>query len=91
MCRIVGYLGGPPVSLTSAVLEPELSLHVQGYSPKEMAGGVVNADGLEAEWYAPGGEEDGASRALAARGRVRTITSLSHHRGYVSMGEWDQV
>ena len=44
MCRMVGYLGGSPVSLSSAVLEPEHSLHVQSYAPTEMATGVVNAD-----------------------------------------------
>jgi glutamine amidotransferase len=67
MCRMVGYLGGPPVSLSSVVLEPEHSLHVQSYAPTEMASGVVNADGFG--WYAPGDEEVGAS-LLQRRGDV---------------------
>jgi len=51
MCRMVAYLGGPEVTLSSLVLEPEHSLLVQSYAPKEMLSGVVNADGFGVGWY----------------------------------------
>jgi glutamine amidotransferase len=50
---MVAYLGGPQVTLSSVVLEPEHSLLVQSYAPKEMLSGVVNADGFGVGWYAP--------------------------------------
>ncbi len=53
MCRIVAYLGEEQVSLSSLVLEPDHSLLVQSYAPKEMMSGVVNADGFGTGWYAP--------------------------------------
>jgi glutamine amidotransferase len=53
MCRIVAYLGRDQIPLSSLVLEPEHSLLVQSYAPKEMMSGVVNADGFGAGWYAP--------------------------------------
>lgn len=53
MCRMVAYLGGPEVTLSSLVLEPEHSLLVQSYAPREMMSGVVNADGFGVGWYAP--------------------------------------
>ena len=57
MCRIAAYLGKKQIPLSSLVLEPEHSLLVQSYAPKEMMSGVVNADGFGAGWYAP--EVDG--------------------------------
>ena len=57
MCRIAAYLGKKEISLSSLVLEPEHSLLVQSYAPKEMTSGVVNADGFGAGWYVP--EVDG--------------------------------
>ena len=53
MCRIAAYLGREQVPLSSLVLEPEHSLLIQSYAPKEMMSGVVNADGFGAGWYAP--------------------------------------
>lgn len=53
MCRIVACLGETRVPLSSLVLEPEHSLLVQSYAPKEMMSGVVNADGFGTGWYAP--------------------------------------
>jgi glutamine amidotransferase len=50
---MVGYLGGPEVTLSSLVLEPDHSLLVQSYAPQEMLSGVVNADGFGVGWYAP--------------------------------------
>src|SRR5215210_2298320 len=57
MCRIAAYLGKEQIPLSSLVLEPEHSLLVQSYAPKEMMSGVVNADGFGAGWYTP--EVDG--------------------------------
>ena len=53
MCRIAAYLGKEQIPLSSLVLEPEHSLLVQSYAPKEMMSGVVNADGFGTGWYAP--------------------------------------
>jgi gamma-glutamyl hercynylcysteine S-oxide hydrolase len=57
---MVAYLGGPEVTLSSLVLEPEHSLLVQSYAPKEMMSGVVNADGFGVGWYAPWSDEEPA-------------------------------
>src|ERR671920_2227890 len=53
MCRIVAYLSRDQISLSSLILEPEHSLLVQSYEPKEMMSGVVNADGFCAGWNVP--------------------------------------
>jgi gamma-glutamyl hercynylcysteine S-oxide hydrolase len=86
MCRIAAYLGGPEATLSSVVLEPEHSLLVQSYAPKEMMSGVVNADGFGVGWYVPwSGDEPAVYRAdgplwsdrsfasIAPRIRARTI------------------
>src|SRR5215211_5190874 len=57
MCRMVAYLGKTERPLSSLVLDPQHSLLVQSYAPKEMMSGVVNADGFGIGWYAP--EVDG--------------------------------
>lgn len=52
MCRHLAYLG-PPVTLSSLVLEPPHSLLRQSYAPADMrGGGTVNADGFGVGWYA---------------------------------------
>jgi glutamine amidotransferase len=56
MWRMVGCLGGPEVTQSSVVLEPEHSLLVQSYAPEEMMSGVVNADGFGVGWYVPDDE-----------------------------------
>jgi glutamine amidotransferase len=64
MCRMVAYLGGPEATLSSLVLEPQHSLLVQSYAPKEMMSGVVNADGFGVGWYAPwSGDEPAVYRS----------------------------
>ncbi|MBW4419130.1 MAG: ergothioneine biosynthesis protein EgtC [Myxacorys californica WJT36-NPBG1] len=50
MCRLLGYLGSP-ISLEQVLSQPEHSLIVQSYQPKEMKSGVVNADGFGVGWY----------------------------------------
>ncbi|HKH12453.1 MAG TPA: ergothioneine biosynthesis protein EgtC [Rubrobacter sp.] len=64
MCRLAAYLGGAETTLSSLVLEPEHSLLVQSYAPREMMSGVVNADGFGVGWYAPwSGEEPAVYRS----------------------------
>lgn len=50
MCRLLAYLGSP-VSLEALLYQPEHSLIVQSYQPREMLSGVVNADGFGVGWY----------------------------------------
>ncbi|MEB3292515.1 MAG: ergothioneine biosynthesis protein EgtC [Synechococcales bacterium] len=50
MCRLLGYLG-PPLQLDRILLEPEHSLLVQSYQPKEMTAGLLNADGFGVGWF----------------------------------------
>lgn len=52
MCRFATYLG-PPIRLERIVSEPEHSLVIQSYQPREMTSGVVNADGFGLGWYNP--------------------------------------
>lgn len=57
MCRLLGYLG-PPISLDILLNQPEHSLIVQSYQPREMTSGVVNADGFGIGWYQPDSAKD---------------------------------
>jgi glutamine amidotransferase len=50
MCRLVAYFGSP-IPLEPLLFEPEHSLIVQSYQPREMLSGVVNADGFGVGWY----------------------------------------
>jgi ergothioneine biosynthesis protein EgtC len=50
MCRLMGYLGST-IALERLLYQPEHSLMVQSYQPREMTSGVVNADGLGIGWY----------------------------------------
>lgn len=51
MCRHLAYIG-PPVTLSSLVLEPPHGLLRQSYAPADMrGGGTVNADGFGVGWY----------------------------------------
>ena len=55
MCRHLAYLG-PPVPLSSLVLEPPHSLAHQSWAPRDMrGGGTINADGFGIGWYTPSG------------------------------------
>ncbi len=75
---MVAYLGGPEVTLSSVVLEPEHSLLVQSYAPKEMMSGVVNADGFGVGWYAPwSGEEPAVYRSDGPLWSDRSFASIA--------------
>ncbi len=50
MCRILGYLG-PQISLDQLISEPEHSLLVQSYRPREMKSAILNGDGFGLGWY----------------------------------------
>jgi ergothioneine biosynthesis protein EgtC len=50
MCRLLAYLGSP-TSLEPLLYQPDHSLIVQSYKPREMLSGVVNADGFGVGWY----------------------------------------
>lgn len=50
MCRLLGYLG-QPILLDQILSQPDHSLIVQSYQPREMTSGVVNADGFGVGWY----------------------------------------
>lgn len=50
MCRLLGYLGAP-IALEKILYQPDHSLIVQSYQPREMTSGVANADGFGLGWY----------------------------------------
>jgi glutamine amidotransferase len=52
MCRLLGYLG-PTIQLDRLVCQPEHSLIVQSYKPREMKEAILNADGFGIGWYDP--------------------------------------
>jgi ergothioneine biosynthesis protein EgtC len=52
MCRLLGYFG-PPVQLDRLLYEPDHSLILQSYQPREMTAGLLNADGFGLGWHHP--------------------------------------
>ena len=56
MCRLLAYLG-PPIQLERLIYDPEHSLIVQSYQPKEMEVAVLNGDGVGLGWYHPHRQE----------------------------------
>ncbi len=50
MCRLLAYLGDP-VQLERLLYDPQHSLVVQSYQPREMTSGLLNADGFGIGWY----------------------------------------
>lgn len=56
MCRLLAYLG-PPIQLQRLIYDPEHSLIVQSYQPKEMEVAVLNGDGVGLGWYHPHRQE----------------------------------
>ncbi len=57
MCRFLAYLG-TPIQLDRLLFEPKHSLVVQGYQPREMTSGLMNADGFGVGWYHPQRQDD---------------------------------
>ena len=77
MCRMVGYLGERKASLASLVLEPEHSLLVQSYAPREMLSGVVNADGFGVGWYVPDEREPAVYRSNSSLWSDRSFAGIA--------------
>jgi len=50
MCRLLAYLGSP-IQPDKLIYEPEHSLYIQSYRPRETVTTSVNADGLGIGWY----------------------------------------
>jgi glutamine amidotransferase len=53
MCRHLAYLG-PPVALSSLLLDPPFGLLRQSWAPRRQRNGLLNADGFGVGWYVPG-------------------------------------
>jgi ergothioneine biosynthesis protein EgtC len=56
MCRLLAYLG-EPTQLERLLYDPQHSLVVQSYQPREMTSGLLNADGFGVGWYQAGQPE----------------------------------
>lgn len=54
MCRLAAYLG-ETLALKTLLLEPNHSLYVQSWQPKELRYAKLNADGFGFGWYLPDG------------------------------------
>ena len=83
MCRILGYLGSS-ISLNRLVLEPEHSLLVQSYKPKELDNAVLNGDGFGLGWHRdrPGektGEEPFVYQNILPMWNDRNLADLCRH------------
>jgi ergothioneine biosynthesis protein EgtC len=50
MCRLLAYIGSP-IQPEKFIYQPEHSLYIQSYKPKETATTSVNADGVGIGWY----------------------------------------
>ncbi len=50
MCRLLAYLGSP-IQPDKLIYEPEHSLYIQSYRPRETVTTSVNADGVGIGWY----------------------------------------
>jgi len=57
MCRLAAYTG-PVIPLRRLLLEPEHSLMVQSWAPREMAEAALNADGFGFGWYGTDGRPE---------------------------------
>ena len=54
MCRLAAYVG-EKLPLKTLLLEPEHSLYIQSWQPKELSYAKLNADGFGFGWYLPDG------------------------------------
>lgn len=79
MCRLLGYLG-PSIQLDRLLYQPEHSLIVQSYQPREMTAGVLNADGFGVGWYhAARGIEPFTYRSIQPIWNDMNLPSLSRY------------
>ncbi|AHY47461.1 TIGR03442: ergothioneine biosynthesis protein EgtC [Rubrobacter radiotolerans] len=77
MCRLLAYLGTAPAALSRYVFEPDHSLEVQAFAPREMLSGVVNADGFGVGWYAEDDPEPALYRSLFPLWSDATFRSIA--------------
>lgn len=75
MCRHLAYLG-PPVFLSTLLMDPPYSLYRQSWAPRQQRHGTVNADGFGIGWYPPAGSAHPADPADAAPFRYRRAVPL---------------
>lgn len=76
MCRHIAYVG-PPVVVSSLVLDPPHSLEHQSHAPRLQVHSTVNADGFGVAWYAPEVRPEPV--------RYRTTTPIWADRSFASM------
>lgn len=73
MCRMAAYLG-PSIKLEQFLLEPEHSLVVQSWAPRELVYAKVNADGYGIGWYA----DDDRPAIYTSTAPIWSDPNLSH-------------
>ena len=78
MCRILTYLG-PNRSADALLLEPEHSLVVQSYAPKEMDEALLNADGFGVAWYTEEKPEPALYRSTQPMWSDDNLTRMAPH------------
>ena len=83
MCRLLGYLG-KPIQLDRLLYQPEHSLIVQSYQPKEMTAGLLNADGFGLGWYG----QDKQSYLYKNILPIWNDINLPHLSRYIESGCW---
>ena len=71
MCRLAAYVG-KPLLLKELLLEPEHSLYVQSWQPRELAYAKLNADGFGFGWYS----EDGRPAAYRSAAPIWADANL---------------
>lgn len=83
MCRLLAYLG-PPLTVDRLLEEPEYSLIVQSYQPREMTAGLLNADGFGFGWYHS--EREDLPYVYRNTHPIWSDTNLAHLTRYVESG-----
>lgn len=79
MCRFVAYRGSR-VPLARVISSADHSLVKQGYQPREMTAGTLNADGFGVGWYDRAVEaEPGIYTSVLPIWNDRNLPSLSRH------------
>lgn len=79
MCRILGYLG-LQIPLNRLVLEPEHSLLVQSYKPKELDNAVLNGDGFGLGWHgSTAGDDPFVYQNILPMWNDRNLDDLCRH------------
>ena len=83
MCRHACYLGSP-VSLEEFLFQPDHSLLIQSYKPREMLEAEVNVDGFGLGWY-PG---DGTLKSYKSTAPIWADSNLRALAPLLHSGLW---